>query len=112
VGLEGDAERTRDSPSGIVDRFEGGEDKVGDGLAHHIIIAADRQIWARPADLRVRVTVGRVASGAEGAQHEQAMEMFRGDYRPPRWTRSVWARLVLAFSPLVVAAVIAFVLSR
>jgi hypothetical protein len=56
--------------------------------------------------------VGRVVSGAEGAQHEQAMEMFRGDYRPPRWTRSVWVRLVLAFSPLVVAAVLAFVLSR
>jgi hypothetical protein len=54
----------------------------------------------------------RVASGAEGAQHEQAMEMFRGDYRPQRWTRSVWARLVLAFSPLVVVAVLAFVLTR
>jgi hypothetical protein len=50
--------------------------------------------------------------GAEDAQHEQAMEMFRGDYRPRRWTRSVWARLALAFSPLVVAAVLAFVLTR
>jgi len=53
-----------------------------------------------------------VVSGAESAQHEQAMEMFRGDYRPLRWTRSVWARLVLAVSPLLVAAVLAFVLSR
>ena len=53
-----------------------------------------------------------MVSGAEGAQHEQAMEMFRGDYRPLRWTRSVWARLVLAVSPLLVAAVLAFVLSR
>jgi hypothetical protein len=50
--------------------------------------------------------------GAEDAQHEQAMEMFRGDHRPRRWTRSVWARLALAFSPLVVAAVLAFVLTR
>jgi hypothetical protein len=49
---------------------------------------------------------------AEDAQHEQAVEMFRGDYRPPRWTRSVWARLALASSPLVVAAVLAFVLTR
>ena len=56
--------------------------------------------------------MGRVVSGAEGAQHEQAMEMFRGDYRPQRWTRSAWARLVLALSPLVVAAVLAFVLTR
>ena len=55
---------------------------------------------------------GRVVSGAEGAHHEQAMEMFRGDYRPQRWTRSVWARLVLAFSPLVVVVVLAFVLTR
>jgi hypothetical protein len=30
------------------------------------------------------------------------MEMFRGDYRPQRWTRSVWARFVLAFTPLVI----------
>jgi hypothetical protein len=40
------------------------------------------------------------------------METFRGDYQPQRWTASVWARLMLAFSPLVVAAVLAFVLSR
>jgi hypothetical protein len=50
--------------------------------------------------------------GAEDAQHGQAMEMFRGDYRPQRWTRSVWARFALAFSPLVVAAVLSFVLTR
>jgi hypothetical protein len=53
-----------------------------------------------------------VISGAEGTQHEQALEMFRGDYRPQRWTRSIWARLALAFSPLVVVAVLAFVLTR
>ena len=38
--------------------------------------------------------------------------MLRGDYRPRRWTRSVWARFALAFSPLVVAGVLAFVLTR
>jgi hypothetical protein len=50
--------------------------------------------------------------GAEDAQHEQATEMFRGDYRPRRWTRSVWARLALAFSPLMVAVVLAYALTR
>jgi hypothetical protein len=40
------------------------------------------------------------------------MELFRSDYRPQRWTRSVWARLVLAFSPLVVLAVLALVMTR
>jgi hypothetical protein len=40
------------------------------------------------------------------------MRMLRGDYRPRRWTRSVWARFALAFSPLMVAALLAFVLAR
>ena len=38
--------------------------------------------------------------------------MFRGDYRPLLWTRSVRGRLMLAFSPLLVAAMLAFVLTR
>jgi hypothetical protein len=53
-----------------------------------------------------------VLVGAEGAQHEQAMEMLRGDDPPRCWSVSVWVRLALAFSPLVVAAIIGFVLNR
>jgi hypothetical protein len=49
--------------------------------------------------------------GAEGAQHEQAMEMLR-DYRASRWTRSVWVRLLLAFTPMIIAAVLAVLLAR
>jgi hypothetical protein len=62
--------------------------------------------------LRTTVVAMVGGGGAEGAQHEQAMEMLRADYRPTRWTRTVWARFLLAFTPLIVAAVLALLLSR
>jgi hypothetical protein len=68
--------------------------------------APDRRLCGAGATYVGAAGYLRRVVGAEGPQHEQGIEMFRGDYRQRRWTRSVLARFALAFSPLVVAAVL------
>jgi hypothetical protein len=53
-----------------------------------------------------------VTGGGLDAQHELGMASLRADSVPRRWTRAVWFRFALAFTPFIVLALLAVLFGR